>query len=222
LKKQYKEKNGNDWKPAQTPIVQPTQSTPQPEKSGSSPDSLSSEIEAQGQLVRDLKAKDPKSQESKDAIQRLLELKKKFKEQTGNEWKPAQTFKPTPSSSDGITPIQLSHKIEAQGTQVRELKAKDAKSAETKEAIAKLLELKKEYKTLTGSEWKPPVPVNSEVKPAVGDDLYSKVEAQGQLVRDLKAKDSKSAETKEAIQHLLELKKEYKDKTGKDYKPGQK
>lgn len=51
-------------------------------------------------------------------------------------------------------------------------------------------------------------------------DIYAQIEKQGTLVRDLKGKDAKSQATKDAIQKLLELKKQYKEVTGAEYKPG--
>ncbi|VDK33306.1 unnamed protein product, partial [Anisakis simplex] len=56
--------------------------------STSAANDLECEIVKQGDLVRQLKAADPKSVESKAAIAKLLELKKKFKEVTGAEYKP--------------------------------------------------------------------------------------------------------------------------------------
>lgn len=49
------------------------------------------QVEDQGVLVRDLKAKDAKSQATKDAIAQLLKLKEEYKKATGSEWKPGQT-----------------------------------------------------------------------------------------------------------------------------------
>ncbi|CAB3410817.1 unnamed protein product [Caenorhabditis bovis] len=182
-------------------------------------------IEKQGDVVRDLKAKDAKSQATKDAIAKLLELKKQYKELTGAEYKPGQppittAAAPVPSTSTG-SGLEIYNEIEAQGNLVRELKSKDAKSQAAKDAIAKLLELKKKYKEVTGADHKPgnpPAAAAATTVPAA--ELYAQVEAQGLLVRDLKSKDAKSQATKDAIAKLLDLKKQYKDATGTEYKPG--
>lgn len=72
----------------------------------------------------------------------------------------------------------------------------------TKDAIAKLLELKKNYKEKTGQEYKPgtppAAPAAAAAAPAAapaGNNaaaLYAELEAQGNLVRELKSKDAKS------------------------------
>jgi hypothetical protein len=197
---------GSDWKP--------------PVETRSPSDNLSKSIAEQGNLVRDLKAKDPKSAESKAAIAKLLDLKKQFKEMTGSDWKPPVETAPSsdnlskPSVETAPSSDNLSKSIAKQGNLVRDLKAKDPKSAESKAAIAKLLDLKKQFKEMTGSDWKPPV----ETAPS-SDNLSKSIAEQGNLVRDLKAKDPKSAESKAAIAKLLDLKKQFKEMTGSDWKP---
>uniref|UniRef100_A0A914ZAU4 glutamate--tRNA ligase n=1 Tax=Panagrolaimus superbus TaxID=310955 RepID=A0A914ZAU4_9BILA len=57
-------------------------------------------------------------------------------------------------------------------------------------------------------------------KPSVSSLSGADIDAQGIVVRELKAKDAKSQETKDAVAKLLELKKQYKKSTGHDYKPG--
>ncbi|CAD5210511.1 unnamed protein product [Bursaphelenchus xylophilus] len=226
LKKQYKETTGQEYKPGQAP--QSAATTSVVTGSSSAGNDLYEQIEKQGNLVRELKGKDAKSQETKDAIATLLDLKKKYKAATGQEYKPGQAPKPAesaPTQTSSASSGDVYGQIEAQGNLVRELKGKDAKSQATKDAIAKLLELKKQYKEATGQEYKPgqaPVPTPA-AAPSAGnnaeDELYAQVEEQGKLVRELKGKDAKSDATKAAIAKLLELKKEYKQKTGKDYKP---
>ncbi|KIH52499.1 WHEP-TRS domain protein, partial [Ancylostoma duodenale] len=228
LKKQYKEKTGQEYKPGQAPAA------PAPAANGASSDasSLYSQIEAQGELVRKEKAKDAKSEAAKAAIAKLLELKKQYKEATGQEYKPGQAAVAPPAStpaapavSGSVDASALYAEIEAQGDLVRKEKAKDAKSEAAKSAIAKLLELKKAFKEKTGQDYKPgqPPTANATVAaPSVAGDasaLYNEIQAQGELVRKEKAKDAKSEASKAAIAKLLELKKQYKEKTGQEYKP---
>ncbi|KAK6034886.1 WHEP-TRS domain protein [Cooperia oncophora] len=148
---------------------------------------------------------------SKAAIAKLLELKKQYKEQTGQEYKPGQQPVPAASSSppSSTDALALYSEIEAQGDLVRKEKAKDAKSASSaslfsnylqdaaKAAIAKLLELKKQYEQITGHPHKPgqpPVTSPSQPQEAAFDAsaLYNEIQAQGDLVRQEKQKDAKS------------------------------
>ncbi|KAL6731793.1 hypothetical protein Aduo_002622 [Ancylostoma duodenale] len=190
-------------------------------------------IEAQGNTVRTLKGEDPKSDATKQAVQKLLELKKQYKETTGQECKPGQAPEACASAPAPVTAVNgdssaagLFEEIEAQGEIVRSEKAKDPKSEASKAAIAKLLDLKKQYKEKTGQEYKPgqapaaPAPAANGAS-SDASSLYSQIEAQRELVRKEKAKDAKSEAAKAAIAKLLELKKQYKEATGQEYKPGQ-
>ncbi|PIO62295.1 WHEP-TRS domain protein [Teladorsagia circumcincta] len=227
LKKEYKEKTGQDYKPGKPPAAgsSPLNASPDDNVDASS---LYAEIEAQGELVRNEKAKDAKSEATKAAIAKLLELKSKYKEKTGQEYKPGQkpAGAPPASAQNSVNIADLYSQIEGQGDIVRAEKAKDAKSEATKAAIAKLLELKSKYKEKTGQEYKPgqkpagapPASARNSVNIA---DLYSQIEGQGDIVRAEKAKDAKSEASKAAIAKLLELKKQYKEQTGQDFKPGQ-
>ncbi|NXQ30803.1 SYEP ligase, partial [Alaudala cheleensis] len=49
--------------------------------------------------------------------------------------------------------------------------------------------------------------------------IYNKVAAQGDVVRDLKAKKAAKEDIDKAVKQLLALKAEYKEKTGQEYKP---
>nr|1D2D_A Chain A, TRNA SYNTHETASE [Cricetulus griseus]1R1B_A Chain A, TRNA SYNTHETASE [Cricetulus griseus] len=50
--------------------------------------------------------------------------------------------------------------------------------------------------------------------------VYDKIAAQGEVVRKLKAEKAPKAKVTEAVECLLSLKAEYKEKTGKEYVPG--
>lgn len=50
--------------------------------------------------------------------------------------------------------------------------------------------------------------------------LYNRVAAQGDVVRELKAKKAAKEDVDAAVKQLLALKAEYKEKTGQEYKPG--
>ncbi|CAJ0594245.1 unnamed protein product [Cylicocyclus nassatus] len=183
-------------------------------------------LEDQGNAVRALKAEDPKSDATKQAVQKLLELKKQYKDATGQEYKagqPPSSSAPASVASGDVSVEALVKEIQTQGEIVRSEKAKDPKSASTKGAIAKLLDLKKQYKEKTGKDYVPET-TSAPFAPKASSDvqaLCSEIEAQGELTRQEKAKDAKSAAAKAAIMKLLELKQRYKELTGTDYKPGQ-
>lgn len=79
-----------------------------------------------------MKAANPKSEEAKTAIAKLLDLKQKYKEMAGTDYKP-KTVLVTPSDnkgkSDSLKCMEtFARKIAQQGDLVRSLKAKDAKA----------------------------------------------------------------------------------------------
>lgn len=73
----------------------------------------------------------------------------------------------------------------------------------------------------TPAKGKPVPPVTGSRAPP--DDplvLYSRVAAQGDAVRDLKAQKAAKEDIDAAVKQLLALKAEFKEKTGQEYKPG--
>ena len=66
------------------------------------------------------------------------------------------------------------------------------------------------FQAATGQEYKPGQAPAVPAAPTDSSALYGQIEKQGELVRELKGKDAKSPATKEAIEKLLALKKEYK------------
>nr|XP_004670165.2 bifunctional glutamate/proline--tRNA ligase isoform X2 [Jaculus jaculus] len=143
--------------------------------------------------------------------------------------------RPAPSQSSSFCaaaegPVFLYNRVAVQGDAVRELKAKKAAKEEVDAAVRQLLALKAEYKEKTGQEYKPGHPPAAEVQnmsaqaPASAVEsraLHEKVAAQGEVVRKLKAEKAPKAKVNEAVECLLSLKAEYKEKTGKEYIPGQ-
>jgi len=120
-----------------------------------------------------------------------------------------------------MTAAELDAKIKQQGDVVRDLKSKKADKAEVKAAVDVLLALKSEFKTACGLDWKPGVQVpQDENKAPAGDDLSSKIAAQGDKVRSIKAAKAPADEVKAEVSTLLALKAEYKAATGQEWKPG--
>lgn len=126
----------------------------------------------------------------------LLNLKAEFKKVSGQDWSPqAQIAKPAADtkSADNKDTEALNQKLIAQGNKVRQLKSDKAGKEAINNEVQVLLELKKEFKSLTGNEWKPqeaaPVTnVKNSATEAQGtaEVLTAKVSQQGDVVRQLK------------------------------------
>ncbi|XP_029890834.1 bifunctional glutamate/proline--tRNA ligase isoform X4 [Aquila chrysaetos chrysaetos] len=202
-------------------------------------------VSAQGDIVRDLKAKKAAKEDIDKAVKQLLALKAEYKEKTGQEYKPGN---PPVSVTEQSSKLETSgtldskalyDKVAEQGEVVRKLKAEKAPKEQIDEAVKILLNLKAEYKQKTGQEYKPGNPPSappcipsttlpssvccSNLAPCSlvdGKALYDNVAEQGEVVRRLKAEKAPKDEIDEAVKLLLSLKADYKEKTGEDYKPG--
>lgn len=118
----------------------------------------------------------------------------------------------------------LYNRVAVQGDVVRELKAKKAPKEDIDAAVKQLLSLKAEYKEKTGQEYKPGNPPaeigqnissNSSASILESRSLYDQVAAQGEVVRKLKAEKAPKAKINEAVECLLSLKAQYKEKLGR-------
>uniref|UniRef100_A0A182NG17 Bifunctional glutamate/proline--tRNA ligase n=1 Tax=Anopheles dirus TaxID=7168 RepID=A0A182NG17_9DIPT len=245
LKAQYKALTGSDWKPGCVPVAVVASAAP---SAGGSADagSINAKIAEQGNLVRDLKAKKAAKPEIDAAVKTLLELKAQYKTATGSDWKPGVTVAsavPAPqapaASAAPAGADAINARIAEQGNLVRDLKAKKSAKPEIDAAVKTLLELKAQYKTATGSDWKPgAAPAATPAAPPAAAttasalkeansgaadiaDIINKITAQGDLVRDLKGKKAPKAEIDAQVKTLLDLKAKYKQATGgQDWKPG--
>lgn len=76
---------------------------------------------------------------------------------SGSDWKPSQPAKKVEQKKPSLeeTHSTLFQEIAAQGDKVRELKAKKADKSAVDAEVKILLDLKTEYKSLTGQDWKP-------------------------------------------------------------------
>ncbi|XP_075605402.1 bifunctional glutamate/proline--tRNA ligase isoform X2 [Balearica regulorum gibbericeps] len=195
-------------------------------------------VSAQGDIVRDLKAKKAAKEDIDKAVKQLLALKAEYKEKTGQEYKPGN---PPVSVTEQSSKLETSgtldskalyDKVAEQGEAVRKLKAEKAPKDEIDEAVKLLLSLKAEYKEKTGQDYKPgqpPVaqgalPQASNTAPSGPDTpeakaLFSKVALQGDEVRKLKAEKAEKEKIDAAVKELLQLKAQYKSVAGVDYKP---
>ncbi|XP_052767806.1 bifunctional glutamate/proline--tRNA ligase-like [Mya arenaria] len=230
LKAQYKAATGKDWKPGQAPVA--TAKPAAAPATGNVGGDLDQKITEQGNLVRDLKGKKAAKADVDAAVKALLDLKAQYKAATGKDWKPGQApvamASPATAPATGNAASDLNNKITEQGNLVRDLKGKKAAKADIDAAVKTLLDLKAQYKSATGKDWKPgqaPVAMATPASsPATGNasaDLNNKITEQGNLVRDLKGKKAAKADIDVAVKALLDLKAQYKAATGKDWKPGQ-
>ena len=121
-------------------------------------------INSQGDEVRKLKTEKKPNEEVKPAVDKLLALKAEFKTATGSDYSPqvAEKFlasKPEADkqsvSGEMTDASELDQKIASQGDKIRILKTNKASKEEIDVEVKSLLELKTEYKKVTGNDWKP-------------------------------------------------------------------
>lgn len=157
----------------------------------------------------------------------LLALKAEFKSAAGKDWTPGLVLAPStvspPSSTASSTKStsDLHDQITKQGTVVRSLKTQKAETPKVDAEVKKLLALKAEWKTLTGSDWTP----NAVASVSAADrnsveELNDRITKQGALVRDLKAQKADKTKIDAEVKTLLALKAEFKSSSGKDWAPG--
>lgn len=147
------------------------------------------DIALQGNKIRDLKAKKADKDQLSPEIENLLKLKSKYKELTGKEWtvNAVGEMTPTASTTDNASEKEnLTAKITAQGNKVRDLKSnKNYAKGDVDAAVKLLLELKAEYKKVTGIDF----PVagradNKTSKPAKSTESKDKPEPKPQTLKD--------------------------------------
>ncbi|KAM8814869.1 bifunctional glutamate/proline--tRNA ligase [Rhynchonycteris naso] len=166
LKADYKEKTGQEYKPGSPPAMVGQKAAPKPPVSTAGTKALYDEVAAQGELVRKLKAEKAPKAKVTEAVECLLALKAQYKESTGKEYVPGQpplSPAPDPSSTRSSGPCGpetpeakvLFDKVAAQGEVVRKLKAEKASKDQVDTAVQVLLQLKVQYKSLTGIDYKP-------------------------------------------------------------------
>ncbi|KAL2712821.1 bifunctional glutamate/proline--tRNA ligase [Vespula squamosa] len=224
LKSEYKIATGQEWKPIKSEKTNTTINSASANKIN---EKLSEEIQKQGDKVRQLKT----AKASKDVIDQevkiLLNLKSEYKTATGQEWKPVkseQTNVTINSVSANKTNEKLSEEIKKQGDKVRQLKTAKASKDVIDQEVKILLNLKSEYKTATGQEWKPDKSQTENIKSenneiTINDKISVKIQEQGNKVRQLKSSKAEQSIIDKEVKILLSLKNDYKTITGHDWKP---
>lgn len=227
LKAEYKEVTGKDWK------VGATASSPAPAAVSNSKESeISDKITAQGEKVRLIKSQKAEKSVVDTEVKALLTLKAEYKSVAGKDWKPAPVAPvptiptPTPVSSSNSKESDVLIKIAAQGEKVRVIKGQKPEKSVIDAEVKILLALKAEYKEITGKDWKPTLaPPTATVKPSASvaaskeSEILDKIAAQGEKVRVIKSQKAEKSVVDSEVKTLLALKAEYKEVTGKDWKP---
>lgn len=193
---------------------------------------LDKAITAQGDLVRSLKSSNADKGKINEVVKVLLELKAKYKEATGKDWNsgaaptkaPARTeTAKVPNTKMNGSAEELNLKIVDQGNKVRTLKEQKADKATVQAEVKTLLNLKAEYKAITGSDWSPnaktPAPKQETKVNGNAEELNLKIVDQGNKVRTLKEQKADKATVQAEVKTLLSLKAEYKAITGSDWSP---
>ncbi|CAH0690016.1 unnamed protein product [Spodoptera exigua] len=237
LKAKYKAATGQDWKPG----AAPPSGTPKAAAAPSSPSgdaaSLNEQITKQGDLVRSLKSAKAEKAKIDEAVKTLLDLKAKYKTATGQDWKPGSSPAPAQqkqSETDDSKQVALLLKqIATQGDKVRKVKAEKAEKNVIDVEVKNLLNLKAQYKAITGTDWTPAaasapakVETKQESQPAAmnggsakATELGAQITKQGDLVRELKGKKADKAVVDAEVKKLLELKALYQVETGSAFAP---
>ncbi|ETE66668.1 Bifunctional aminoacyl-tRNA synthetase [Ophiophagus hannah] len=202
LKAEYKQKTGQDYKPGHPPAAplppsslsyasDSTSLTMNGLTSSSQIDekALYSKVAEQGEVVRRLKAEKVSKDKVDEAVKLLLSLKAEYKEKTGQDYKPGQPAssqtsvlkhpKSTETSSPGSPEAQvLFNQVALQGEEVRKLKSEKAEKDKIDTAVQKLLQLKAQYKLLTGVDYKPVSTTGAEDKDKRKKEKENKSEKQ--------------------------------------------
>ncbi|XP_077195838.1 bifunctional glutamate/proline--tRNA ligase isoform X2 [Paroedura picta] len=207
LKAEYKQKTGQCYKPGNPPAALPSSlsscasdSSP-PLCNGLAPSSpidrkaLYNKVAEQGEVVRRLKAEKVSKEQVDEAVKLLLSMKAEYKDKTGQDYKPGQTpafpaspvIQPTcPAASGPDTPEAkaLFNKVAAQGEVVRKLKAEKAEKATVDAAVQDLLQLKAQYKSLAGVDYKPVSAAGAEDKDKKSKEKENRSEKQNKQEKE--------------------------------------
>ena len=148
LKTKYKNKTGNEW----TGIK--NQNITKDILTESHAVRLYNEIQKQGDKVRQLKSSKAEKSVIDEEVKKLLALKSDYKSVTGQDWKPSTIPTTAVTNKEENSADKISESIQKQGDKVRQLKSSKAEKSVIDQEIKILLDLKNNYKALTGQEWK--------------------------------------------------------------------
>ncbi|CAK9797250.1 Bifunctional glutamate/proline--tRNA ligase [Anthophora plagiata] len=217
LKTKYKNRTGTDWSESKNQSI--TQNSISTELNA---EQLSGKIQKQGDKVRQLKSSKAEKSVIDEEVKLLLTLKADYKNLTGKEWKPSTTSVTNVTNKDDSRVDQVSESIQKQGDKVRQLKSSKTEKSVIDEEVKLLLTLKADYKNLTGKEWKPSTTSVTNVTnkdDSRVDQVSESIQKQGDKVRQLKSSKAEKSVIDEEVKLLLTLKADYKNLTGKEWKP---
>uniref|UniRef100_A0A8C9FQ47 proline--tRNA ligase n=1 Tax=Pavo cristatus TaxID=9049 RepID=A0A8C9FQ47_PAVCR len=167
LKAEYKEKMGQEYKPGNPPAALTKQDASSKHENSGTLDckALYDKVAEQGEVVRKLKAEKAPKDQIGAAVEVLLSLKAEYKQQTGQEYKPGSPpVVSVPAQSSPVSTLppscpvdskSLYSKVAEQGEVVRKLKAEKASKEKIDAAVKELLQLKAQYKSVAGVDYKP-------------------------------------------------------------------
>lgn len=209
LKAEYKTITGFDYKPTDNLSSSINKSATSEQKCNETENGqrIYSAIYELGNKIRQLKIDKVDKEIIDSEVKKLLDLKAEYKKVTGLDYKPSankpvenQTATKKESNKSSTSVEELYKKISEQGSRVRELKAGKADKDVIDGEVKTLLNLKAEYKLITGLDYHPPTNIRSENQPAVkkrsnimldkGRELNMKIIEQGNKVRQLKTNKS--------------------------------
>lgn len=225
LKASFKQLTGKEWKPNNNQVKN------EKEEKNISKDGLqqteielNNQIKLQGDKIRQMKTEKQSKDILAPEIKLLLSLKEKYKALTGKEWKPqSQNSEQTENSSNAVstgnTVENLNIMIKEQGDKIRKMKAEKVSKDILSPEIQELLKLKNEFKQLTGNDWKPSTDTsftkfiegNRKIEGTQSEalELESKIDAQGEKVKNLKNSKASKSEIDAEVGVLLKLKSDY-------------
>lgn len=162
LKREFNNAIGQPWKPGCLSYLGTSIQKTDAKKSEVNAAELSSKIEAQDRKIRDLKAQNTSKTIVSKEVKALTILKREYKEATGREWGESgseTTLVETGSVDTDVTVKVLSeeeilNRIAEQGEKIRKLKAGKAEKSVVDPEVKVLLDLKSDYKNLTGKKFK--------------------------------------------------------------------
>uniref|UniRef100_A0A8C0GQT1 Bifunctional glutamate/proline--tRNA ligase n=1 Tax=Chelonoidis abingdonii TaxID=106734 RepID=A0A8C0GQT1_CHEAB len=191
LKAEYKQKTGQEYEPG-NPLTDPpltyssAATLPSPVSYSKT---LYDNVAEQGEVVRKLKAEKASKDKVDEAVKLLLSLKAEYKEKTGQDYKPGHVSATQISASPQTTNTEISgpdapeakalfNKVACQGEEVRKLKAGKAEKDKIDTAVQELLQLKAQYKSLAGLDYKPVSAIGVEDKDKRKKEKENKSEKQ--------------------------------------------
>nr|XP_031826948.1 bifunctional glutamate/proline--tRNA ligase [Nomia melanderi] len=217
LKTEFRNKTGNEWTETGSQNISQCNATSVDKKLSPATDlkntteptvdQLSENIQKQGDKVRQLKASKAEKSAIDQEVKLLLKLKADYKDATGQEWKPPAATPIKTVNKEELNTDQLSESIQKQGDKVRQLKASKADKNIIDQEVKVLLELKSNYKMVTGEEWKPQTSdATSKKKKDISKTEKQKNSSNKEVVKSEGVKDADSGKTGTRLG--MEVKKE--------------